>query len=65
MQMKEKASYLKGLADGLDLDKSTKEGKLIAALLDAVDMMAEKIDELDAFFADKFDFELSRMYCVF
>lgn len=48
MQMKEKAAYLKGLADGLELDASTKEGKLITALLDVMDKMAEKIDELDA-----------------
>ena len=48
MQMKEKAAYLKGLAEGLDLDKNTKEGKLLAAMLEAIDVMAEKIDELDS-----------------
>ena len=45
--MKEKAAYLKGLADGLEFDRTTKEGKLIAALLDMVDALAEKVDDLD------------------
>ena len=47
MKMTEKAAYLKGLADGLEYDKTTKEGKLIAALLDMVDALAERVDELD------------------
>ena len=47
MKLTEKAAYLKGLADGLEFDKTTKEGKLIAALLDMVDALAEKVDELD------------------
>ena len=47
MSMMEKASYLKGLADGLALDNNTKEGKLIAALVEMVELMAEKIAELD------------------
>jgi hypothetical protein len=47
MKLTEKAAYLKGLADGLELDKTTKEGKLIAALLDMVDALAEKVDELE------------------
>ena len=47
MKMTEKAAYLKGLADGLEYDKTTKEGKLIAALLDMVDALAEKVDGLD------------------
>ena len=43
MSMMEKASYLKGLADGLAIDDTTKEGKLIAALVEMVELMAEKI----------------------
>ena len=46
MSMMEKAMYLKGLCDGLEPDKTTKEGKLIAALLDMVMEMAEEIDDL-------------------
>ena len=32
--MKEKVAYLKGLAEGLGLDKEGKEGKIIAAMID-------------------------------
>ena len=46
MNLTEKASYIKGLTDGLDLDKTTKEGKVIAALLDLVDDMAKEIADI-------------------
>lgn len=48
MAMIEKAMYIKGLCDGVDLDKTTKEGKLIAALLDIVTEMATEMDEMQA-----------------
>lgn len=47
MNLIEKSSYIKGLADGLDCDKTTKEGKLIAALIDMVDVMAKRIETLE------------------
>lgn len=47
MDIKEKAAYLKGLADGVNYDKTTPEGKLIAALIDLAGDMAEAIDEID------------------
>ena len=54
MSLTEKSAYIKGLADGLEFDKETKEGKIIAALLDLVDDMANEIagikqdiDEID------------------
>ena len=34
MTVVEKAAYIKGLAEGLELDTKTKEGKLISALID-------------------------------
>ena len=48
MSMMEKAMYLKGLCDGLEPDKATKEGKLIAALLDMVTEMAAEMDDMQA-----------------
>ena len=42
MEISEKVAYLKGLAEGLALDTDTKEGKLIAAIIDVLDDMAEK-----------------------
>ncbi len=47
MELKEKAAYLKGLADGLEYDNTTKEGKLIAALIDLTQELCAKVDELD------------------
>ena len=47
MTINEKAIYLKGLADGLNFDKETAEGKLIAALIDLVGDMAKAINEID------------------
>ena len=47
MNLTEKAAYLKGLAEGLSLGNETKEGKLIAALIDMVDVLAAKVEELD------------------
>ena len=46
MSMTEKSAYLKGLADGLEYDKTTKEGKIIAALLDLVDDMAKALADV-------------------
>ena len=47
MTITEKAAYLKGLAEGLDLDKDSKEGKLFAAIIDLLDEMAEEVTSLD------------------
>lgn len=61
MKITEKAAYIKGLADGLNLNKETAEGKLIAALIDLagevaeaqekmqedIDYLSDYVDELD------------------
>ena len=47
MTLTEKAAYIKGLADGLDFDKTTPEGKLISALLDLTGELCDAIDEID------------------
>ncbi len=47
MTLSENAAYLNGLADGLDLDESKPEGKLLKKLLALVADMAEKVDQLD------------------
>ncbi len=46
--LNEKALYIKGLCDGMELDKASKEGKVISALLDLVSDMAVAIEELEA-----------------
>lgn len=42
----EKAAYLKGLAEGLDVDASTKEGKLLNAIIDVISDMADEVEVL-------------------
>ena len=47
MTLSEKAAYIQGLADGLELDETTKEGKLIAALIDIVGELSDAIADID------------------
>ena len=43
----EKVSYLKGLSEGLSLDETTKEGKVLLQIIDALDDFAVAIYDLD------------------
>ena len=47
MTVTEKAAYLKGLAEGLDLDAGKPETKLINAMIDVIDEMALSIADLE------------------
>ena len=42
----EKMSYIRGLAEGLDIDETTKEGKLLKAIVEALSDMADEIYEI-------------------
>lgn len=42
----QKVSYLQGLADGLGVDESTNEGKLITHIIDILGEFAEVLDEV-------------------
>jgi ribosomal protein S27E len=44
--LKAKIAYLQGLAEGLDLDKGTKEGKIISAIIDVLAEMSIAVDEM-------------------
>ena len=46
MTITEKAAYIKGLAEGLELDGSTKEGKLFSAIIDLVSDIAEDVTDI-------------------
>jgi len=46
MSIKEKVAYLTGLAEGLGLDAESKEGKLIAVIIDTLADMADELDAL-------------------
>ena len=49
MTITEKAAYIKGLAEGLELDGSTKEGKLFSAIIDLVSDIAEDVEYLEEY----------------
>ncbi|MDO4719880.1 MAG: hypothetical protein Q4A78_04385 [Peptostreptococcaceae bacterium] len=42
----EKISYLRGLCDGMGVSKESKEGKVLAAVIDTLDEFADAIVEL-------------------
>ncbi len=46
MTITEKAAYIKGLVEGLELDGSTKEGKVLLAVIDMISDMAEDITDI-------------------
>ena len=48
MTITERAAYIKGLAEGLGIDDSTKEGKVLNALISAFDDLALTVADLEA-----------------
>lgn len=57
-ELTNRAAYLKGLAEGMNLNKETNEGKLIAEIIEFLNDAAAEISALDneqGFIADKID----------
>ena len=48
MDIKSNASYIKGLAEGYEIGNDTKEGKVIIKMLELIEAMAERIEDLEA-----------------
>ena len=48
MDIKANASYIKGLAEGYELSEDSKEGKVIAKMLELLEAMAERVEDLEA-----------------
>ncbi len=46
-ELKKKVSYLRGFADGLSLDETTPEGKVLVKLMDIMEELADTVDELE------------------
>ena len=46
MEITEKVAYLKGLAEGMELDTEKKEGKLLAAIIDVLDDIALELEDM-------------------
>jgi len=47
MTISEKAAYLKGLMDGLDLDTEKAEGKMIAAIVELLGDVTKKLSDVE------------------
>lgn len=47
MSITERVAYLKGLAEGLDIDANSKEGKLFGAIIDVLEEMSSEILDLN------------------
>lgn len=47
MDICEKISYIKGLAEGLSLDDTTKEGKVLSAIIDLLGDITEEICDIE------------------
>ena len=67
MTLNEKVAYIKGLSDGLELDKTTPEGKLISALIDLTSELCEELEnvyeEIDTLhdYAEELDHDLGEI----
>lgn len=46
MEITEKVAYLKGLAEGMELDTEKKVGKLLAAVIDVLDDIALELEDI-------------------
>ena len=46
MEITEKVAYLKGLAEGMELNTEKKEGKLLAAIIDVLDDVALELADM-------------------
>ena len=55
MTVMEKVSYLKGLAEGLGLDENDKRDKIIGAIIDTLEGIAESIETIEVDIADVSD----------
>ncbi len=47
MEITEKVAYLKGLAEGMDLDTGKKEGKLLSAIIDVLEDIALEMKDIE------------------
>lgn len=52
MTTSEKVAYLKGLAEGLELDTATKEGKILSVIMDILEDVALDIEDIENNAAD-------------
>jgi formylmethanofuran dehydrogenase subunit E len=51
-----KVSYLSGLVDGLEINTTTKEGKVLTEIVNVLKVMAEEVDEISGSQKDMEDY---------
>ena len=67
MTISEKVAHLKGIMDGMELDLSTREGKILSAVVDILDDLAMDVadiqDEQEAIadYVDELDYDLGEV----
>ena len=47
MELKEKVAFIKGLMEGMEFDVTTKEGKVLNAVVELLDQMADSVVQID------------------
>ena len=52
MTVTEKVAYLKGLAEGMDIDAASKEGKLLKAIMEVLADLAVSVEDLEDYTAE-------------
>ena len=52
MNLTEKVAFIKGLAEGMNIDEKSNEGKIINAIIDLLDDMAVTVSDLDDDYGD-------------
>ena len=71
MTVTEKVAYLKGLIEGMEIDETSKEGKLLKALMDVLAELAVSVEDLENFTdemseqVDAIDEDLDALECDF
>lgn len=55
-EIKTKVGYIRGLIDGLGLDESKKEGRVMVHIADALEQISDKLLDLDAGYDDLVDY---------
>ena len=48
----EKVAYLKGLVEGMDIDQTNKEGKVLVAIMDVLNDLATTLEDLEDYTAE-------------
>ncbi len=54
--LSDKVSYLKGLAEGMKIDSGANEGKLLMEIIEALNLVSEKVEALDEGFEELSDY---------